>query len=77
MVTCRGVNTRILLPDNRCTEEKPLAMERCLNRGPCFLDPVWVPQDWSAVSYASLQCDNTNSCVCMYVIVFCSMQRWI
>ena len=53
MVTCRGVDTRFPFPDNRCDEEKPLTMERCVDRGPCFLDPVWVPQAWSSVSRQS------------------------
>ena len=50
VVTCREVNTRILLPDNRCIEEKPATMERCMDRGPCFLDPQWVAQEWSQCS---------------------------
>ncbi len=50
LVICRGVNTRMPFPDNRCTEVKPVTMERCLDRGPCFTDPLWRPKAWTAVS---------------------------
>ena len=48
-VWCRDAQSNIRLPDNRCSPPKPLTMERCIDLGPCFLDPKWVPGEWSQV----------------------------
>ncbi|XP_003389282.1 PREDICTED: hemicentin-1-like [Amphimedon queenslandica] len=53
------------LPDNRCTESKPLTMESCVNSGPCFTTPKWKTGNWTGCSVSCGGGHRTRSVTCV------------
>ena len=68
LVHCVDRVSQRRLSDNMCPAPKPITMEQCINAGPCFTTPKWLPGNWTQV---------LKEGVCsMYlmIIYFCSAQ---